>query len=330
MYNNIKMNLFKLFNMLLLLFIGATLSSCSQDKDETNVNSEAKMPSNQIQVTKLGAYLEGTRAIQNGNEEVLKFTNEASLVSYVKDFEGMDEEERATFFKSISFDGLYETYNNADRQLDSIFDIDNDTEFLKAYTTFRNKYGSMFAYNDSDSCDLTLYLHNDEEPIKFFGSKSGYIIVGNKLRSSFPELTTTRAAAPIEPKFIGFDCNSTISEGRYRSDITLGFEKYSRVLNIRVASQKKKKVFGKTLYKKRYNTDYHADIMINGMKYCHTDVFHASNSHATIGPNGGIPIRIFGKNQVKFQIMNFTSGCCSHQKGNSKECTVDFSKINVW
>lgn len=324
------MNLYKLFNLLFLLLIGVTLSSCSQDEIENEVRSEGKISNHYIQVANLGDYLSSTRATQIGNEKVLKFSNEASLMNCVRDFEGMDEKEKTSFFKSINFDGLYVTYNEADNQLDSIFDIANDSEFLKAYTAFKNKYGSMFTFNDSDSCDLTLYLRNDEKPIKYFGSKSGYIVVGNELRSSFSELGATRTAGPIEPQFIGFKCSSAIHEGKYRSDITLGFEKYSRVLNVRVASQKKKKVFGITLYKKRYKTDYHADVMINGQKACHIDVFHTSNGHATLGPNGGIPVSSFGKNKVKFQITDFTSGCCSHQKGSSNVCTVDFSNINVW
>lgn len=318
-----------------LLFVSLILfcASCSQENNGTMLTNSSKENST-IQVVNLSDYLPFSRGgnLQNSSEKVLKFKNENALSSCVRKLANMDENSRLAFFDSLNFNGAFTCLQKANCQLDSIFEINDQRSFLKAYSDFKNQYGNIFVYNDTDKYDLTPYLPSRGEAMNLIASKSGYVIVGNQLLTSLASnislINSTRSVAlPITPTFSSFagNCSVVVSSGRFRSDISLGVERLSGVFMVRVASQKTKHFLG-IKYTKRYSTDYHAQLIIDGREF-QVDIPNRGKGvdYAYVVPI--LKVNVFKGRKINCSFKDFTSGCCSGTS-NSGTFTVDLTQLN--
>ncbi|WP_071147541.1 DUF4848 domain-containing protein [Bacteroides ihuae] len=301
--------------------------SCSNDESVQQLQSKTdESPIQGIEVVKLSNYgshltSRSVRSEDNdGQQYVLKFKDANCYDKIVSDLKDMNPEQKMDFFGKIGFKGAYYNLNKADDELDKIFDIDNDESFLNAYKVYKEKYKSMFVFNQEDRFDLSAYHPFNDENLELVGNNQGYIIIGDNViapTNATPNYehaalsaNTQSVEAPVNPIYRSFieDCSVVIHKGKYRSDISLGIDQSGNIFMVRCASQKKKR-----LWKRRHATNYEADLYING------EHLHLSY------PNDGrgrfekvIPFnarQFFGRN-IKCEFQNFTTGCCEGVYGN--------------
>ena len=273
----------KLFYSIVIL-LSITVYSCSNnelDQDKPNLDD--------IEVVKMGDYIANTRGNipeDDYNLSVLKFRNENVYNQTLLRIKEMNIKQREDFFVGLGFNGAYTMLKEADNELDAIFDIENDDQFLSVYSQFKSKFSDVFTFNDIDSYDLSPYLTFADDNLELLGNINGYIIIGDQIiipNKKSPTFTTfenegeykiigdgiyinTRSfPSEIIGDFRGFDgVKVMIKQGKYQSTMAIGYENSinSCPITVRYASQKKKK-----LWKRRHKSTYSAKIGVPTGKY---------------------------------------------------------------
>lgn len=318
----------KRIKLLLMAAVMVCFASCSNEEDEQIgqeksvevVNLSDYLPANSVGIRKASSSY-------NGESKVLKFKDAAAYNTTVEMLRDFSAEEKEAYFKKLGFEGAYVTLKKADDELDKIFDIEDDDEFLKEVEKYKEKYDGLFVYNDTDKYDLSPYLPFEDEELKLVGNNKGYVVVGDELYS--PEKSndthlqlSKKGLDPYEQSnlkryLVGLG-TAVIYEGKYRSDFSVGFHRLTGMFLIRCASQK-----NKGLWKGRCAASYTADVSMWALQ----PPYKSYSSHIFV-PNEGarviyhflLPyynINEFVRNQSRGVINNFTSSCC-HKPGQKE------------
>ena len=322
-------NLFYLF----ITLFSITIYSCSND----DLNSSDSIMED-IEVVKVGDYITSTRTLIPESDydlSVLKFKNETVYSQTLQKVKEMGVEQKRGLFTELGFDGAYTLRKEADNELDIIFDIDDDNEFMSAYNEFKSKYSASFTFNDVDTYDLSPYLTFTDDNLELLGNINGYVIIGNQIIApdkKFPTFTVfdneedfeevadgiylkkevmTRNNFPGEIKgdFRGFGgVTAMIKQGKYQSTMSIGYENGINFcpIAVRYASQKKKK-----LWKRRHEATYSATVGLPSGRYG----AHVPVPYEEIHVGLPVPLSALGKKPT-IEMINFTSGCCDKVEHN--------------
>ena len=298
--------------------------SCSNDETLENTKN-----SKDLEVVNLNDFADNGNTTRSGNVEnqaVLKFKDYNVYQETLNKLQGMSLEKKEAFFNDLGFRGAYSSLKEADDELDKIFDVEDDNAFLEAYKEFKDKYEDTYLFNTENTYDLSPYLPFTDAELELLGSNQGYLIIGNEViapnnnvpnyKYTATNVNTRAGGFPYDPQWqalAGDVLGVTIKKGKYRSDITLGIDESGNIFMIRVASQKKKK-----LWSRRHPTNYEADLWVEG-GHAHISVENNGDSSAKKRPVAINARQYSGKN-VKCAFRNFTTGCCEGQVGN-----VDFT-----
>lgn len=300
----------------------AILTSCSND--DTNAVPSSYKHSTQVEVVNLSDYLPSSRSNDKSmsSEKVLKFSDINSLHNFMSKVSNMNDEAVVDYYKSIGFDGAYTTLCSVDNKLDSFFDVDDSNQFIKSVQILKEQNKNVITFNTADETDLTPSLPKRSEDMNLVCSKNGYVVLGNRLISDLPlgvkEYVQTRAGLePVKDGFRSFPgkCSFTISQGRYESRITLGYSPLTKFMGVKVTSFKVKHIFG-VRYKKRYDTEYHSDVYLNGAHY-RADVGnrHRGEDYTYLMP--AVLSDSFKGKKVSCEFKNFYSECCPTSGNNA-------------
>lgn len=269
---------------ILVLFL-ALFTSCSNDEDYVDTSNQPD-----VVVTTMGQFMTQTGAAQTraaqskaaqtimSNMQVLQFKDEAVYTATLNKIKDMSVEEKSAYFKKLGFNGAYQILDNADNELDSIFDIEDRDVFERELTSFKSKYNGILTFNTDDEYDASPYLQFTDEDMALVGNIQGYVVIGNKLvapklleptfdkdNDSTDVVLTRAATGPIQPGFKAFKNSSlTIKNGKYKSTMTIG-----RIVNgnsFCVEFVTKKKQF---LWKKSVKASYTAVLEMSSSKFHH-------------------------------------------------------------
>ena len=94
------------------------------------------------------------------NMPVLHFKDEQVYSETLRQLKNMTENERFTYFQQLGFEGAYILWEQADRELDKIFDMESDDSHLiqEMINTYKDKYSDIFSFNTVDLFDVTPYF----------------------------------------------------------------------------------------------------------------------------------------------------------------------------
>ena len=219
----------KIFDIILSVCMIISLSSCNKE-NEIIRSAQETIPD--VEVSTIDMWVKETRSVSEDlNMPVLHFRDEQAYNEALRQLKNMTENERFTYFQQLGFERAYLLWEQADKELDKIFDMESEDSHLvqKQINTYKDKYSSMFSFNTVDLFDVTPYFVFTDNDLSLLGNIKGYVVIGNKLRRpkhGYPTydldtlLSVTRAAgpAPIEPGFKRFkDASLTIKNGKYKS-----------------------------------------------------------------------------------------------------------------
>ncbi len=297
-------------------FIMALLS-CSDEYELSTVST-----SKDVEVVDLGALnLPSTRSSEVRGK-VLRFKDVTVYQRTLSQLRSMSIDETVSYFTKLGFDGAYNQLTIADNELDAIFDIEDDIDFLKAVDKFKEKYDGIFVFNDSDKYDLSPYLSFSDAQLELVGNINGLVMVGDSLlrpSRNFPNYKevnspqiATRAGVPFPPQPLYGpykESSLMIREGHYQSTVQIGEDVHTGLLMIQLASQKKKK-----FWKRRHKCDYTLNLGIGN--------FTINNYYQPNEDRGlllkFIPPFVYAqqfKGRTPCGYSDFHSGACPNQHG---------------
>ena len=309
------------------LFTLLMFASCSENKEQLFEPVQKN-----VEVVDLSTYSPTlTRSSKPNSTKVLKFKDENAYSQIVSKLDAMTKEQVLDYFQKLGFDGAYTKLRAADKELDALFDIEDDALFEKEIQAYKQKYKGEFSFNAEDKYDLTPYMPFTDKGLELVGNLDGVVIIGDKITSpsnhepNYKRGITTLAVNgfptdPIDAVFRAYpNAALMIREGKYQSTATLGFDgNGGGVLMLQLASQKKKK-----FWKRRHECDYTLDIYLGytyGIKkYYQPNIEQGLITSFLPGtPNS----RQFSDNApCKFE--HFKSGGCPNQDGEH-EFRVNF------
>lgn len=256
-----------------LLAVCLSISLCSCVGNEEEINASDHHISQDIEVSEMGKWLPGTRNASDADFDmpVLHFRNKQVYLQTIEKLNEMSAEEREAYFKELGFDGAYTLWNQADEELDQIFDNADTLQMEKLIGEYKNKYERLFSFNAFDKYDVTPYFSFTDNDLSLVGNIKGYVVIGNELKAPQNNTPTydmnetvvaTRAAisGTNRSNFVGFQkATVSVKNENAISTMTIG-----RMANsFAVLFNTKKKV---ALWKKRVKTDYSATLYLHSTK----------------------------------------------------------------
>lgn len=268
------MKIEKIFSCILSACMIVSLLSCNSENEFIG-SAQETIPD--VEVSTMDMWVKETRSVSEYlNMPVLHFKDEQVYSETLRQLKNMTENERFTYFQQLGFEGAYILWEQADRELDKIFDMESDDSHLiqEMINTYKDKYSDIFSFNTVDLFDVTPYFTFTDNDLSLLGNIKGYVVIGNSLRGpkyDYPTydldevVSATRAAepTPIEPGFKGFkDASLTIKNGKYKSTMTIG-----RIVNgnsFAVEFKTKKK---QLFWKKSVKAGYSAMLTMKSSKF---------------------------------------------------------------
>lgn len=261
----------------MLLLLLALFTSCSNE-------TEVAIDSVPVKVVTMGQFMSQTRGLQDVSKEmpVLQFKDAASYQSVLNKLRHFSEEERMAYMKQLGFKSAEQTLNDADKELDAIFDIDDETAFKNALLNFKLRYQGIVAFDSLDSLDVTPHYVFTDTTKNVVSNALGYVVIGNKLvgpQEDAPDFSDTYTSVmnvktravdmgPIEPGFRSFGGTSlSIKNGKYKSTMTLG-----KIVNgdsFAIEFVTKKKQF---LWKKKVKASYSLNLEMVSSTFHHSNI----------------------------------------------------------
>lgn len=259
-------------NIMITVCLSISTFSCN---DETDIYSSDSNATQDIEVSKMGDWLPGTRNASGISSDmpVLRFKNEQIYLQTIEKLNKMTLEERETYFKKIGFDGAYTLWKQADEELDRIFDNEDTLQLEKLIADYKIKYDHIFSFNSINTYDITPYFTFTDNELSLIGNIKGYVVIGNVLKAPKKNsplykvdavAASTRASGAVmdQSDFIGFqNASLTINNGNYRSTMTIGRMAKGRFLAVAFNTKKKA-----ALYIKNATTNYSADLALHSAK----------------------------------------------------------------
>lgn len=285
-------------------------SSCNDQDDESVLRRNENLnPLSRVQVVSLN---ESTTRVNSAEEKILRFEDVDHLNKVVEILENRNDRENEDLFKKLNFRGVFLRNIEANKAIDSIFDIEDYDTFLNEVKKYKEEYGDLLKGNDSEY-DLTPNLQFDDKVLCLLGNKHGKILVGEKVYDPKASLSPLRGlmAGPIQPKFEAFPGNPVnimLREGKYQGSVTLGRCRQNGDFMVECAAQKKKK-----FWKRRHVTDYSGDVYINGTHFFF-NVLRQKEQAVFLQPL--VNDRQYAGQKITVTISNFKVECCPSMVGN--------------
>lgn len=305
------------FQLVAALAACCSLSMVSCDNEEVSNVEFTETPV--VEVSTMGMWQSQTRANSDADMPVLRFKDQQAYDAVMTELKTMDEDAILDYFAKLGFDGAYSVWHKADKELDTIFDLEDSIETCSAIEIFKEKYADMFSFDPNDEYDVTPYLSFTDKDMALIGNIAGYVVVGETLLEAtndspsfenhvFTDNTQTYTRTAVEPGFKAFDSGSlSISQDKFTCTMTLG-----RIVNGNSFAvefiTKKKVLFWKKKVKARCT-------MTLGMS---SSIFSHSNN--VICPEEatvvilGLPIETVGM-QFNANVTNFTCSKCPDRVG---------------
>ncbi len=279
-----------------------SFSSCQDEMSESISQNQSK----EIEVVNMNSYITTRATTDNTNIPVLKFKDEATFNKTIQNLKTMDYKEKVAFFKRLNFEGAFSTLYKADMELDKIFDIEDDNEFLKSYANFQKKYEGLFVYNTENQYDLSPYYSFTDEDIELVGNVYGNVMIGNQLKTA----KATKAVIPTGPMpttsaftpFKGTELK--IKQGKYYSTVETGHA--NGKLSVNFQAYKKKK-----LWTRRHPSTFHLEVNTLGA----WGTINITDQHKGITIIIGNDVTTF-PSHLNISYRNFTSSCTGNVVGN--------------
>lgn len=257
---------------LLAVCLSMSLYSCVDNEEETYVIDHDTFQD--IEVSEMGKWLSGTRNASDtdSNMPVLYFRNEQVYHQTIAKLNEMNIEERDAYFKELGFEGAYLLWNQADEELDQIFDNADTLQMEKLIGDYKKKYERLFSFNTLNTYDATPYFSFTDNDLSLVGNIKGYVVIGNELKAphnntptyNMGETATVTTRGAVSGKnrsdFVGFQkATISIKNKNAKSTMTIG-----RMANsFAVLFNTKKEV---ALWMKRVKTDYSATLYLHSTK----------------------------------------------------------------
>lgn len=334
--------------MFALGILSILVFSCSDEANDVSMENSRNEVTKLIEVAKMGDFIANdpkTRAILDESRHdmpILHFESQEIFDATANQLKDMDINDRVIFLEELGFESACVKLKNADDELDLIFDIEDDNQFLNAYEIYKRKLNNEFVFNSIDEYDLSPYLNFTDEKLELLGNSIGYVAIADRLVSPTRDFPTfiqfedetnciivdenqSYYIPPVLPKstlnvgemqgdYRGLsNASIMIKKGKYQSTMSIGYEYniFRERLAVRFASQKKKK-----LWKRRHQTTYKARLEITADKLSGYSLFDTQKAFEEVKiPILDAPLDKLGKNFTA-KIIDFSSRCCEDEKGN--------------
>ncbi|MCM1076161.1 MAG: DUF4848 domain-containing protein [Bacteroides sp.] len=214
-----------LINLFVIAIMTFCFSACSNDTEP--VVSENPTPYG-IKVENQSKYIPGlSRAADD--KQILVFPDETSYQSTLNMLADMSEDERNEYFKTIGFEGAYSIRNQADKELDALFDDEklDSCEFNHEIDKLIERYDGLLSFNKREDCkeneelDVTPGFKFSDKDLQLVGSVDGYVVVGNEIKSAQSNLSRATVPDPIDTSIIK-TCEVCVNHGKYKSYLSIG------------------------------------------------------------------------------------------------------------
>lgn len=117
----------------------------------------------------------------NGGE-ILRFKDNKVYDEILQKVSKMTDKERVSYFSSLSFKPQTILMEEADTELRDICESTSVLDVAeKRYSDFKQKYGKVFLFNDSDASDLSPYSRLVSPSNEFFANVKGQFLIGDSL-----------------------------------------------------------------------------------------------------------------------------------------------------
>lgn len=208
------------------------LYSCGNENEPEL--KELSTQTDDVKVAKISDFISTVSRTSDSDETVLQFKSQEVYDSIIAKLKSMSDSERKAYFDNLGFKGAYTTLQDADEELDKIFDSEEDSlTICRRIENYLLKHQDTLAFNEEDPTDVTPNLTFEDEDAAIVGSVNGYVVIGNEVKLpeeskvSIPEVSAKKTKANPQPvysgKFIKFDrCTLEIKNKKYRSTISMG------------------------------------------------------------------------------------------------------------
>ena len=176
------MKIEKIFGCILSACMIVSLLSCNSENEFIG-SAQETIPD--VEVSTMDMWVKETRSVSEYlNMPVLHFKDEQVYSETLRQLKNMTENERFTYFQQLGFEGAYILWEQADRELDKIFDMESDDSHLiqEMINTYKDKYSDIFSFNTVDLFDVTPYFTFTDNDLSLLGNIKGYVVIGNSLR----------------------------------------------------------------------------------------------------------------------------------------------------
>lgn len=220
---------------------------------------------------------------QMDNELEAEITNGGSMLKFkdVKAYEDalfkishMEFQERYDYLRSLPFKPQALMMQEADKELEQICNQTNKrSEFDILYQQYKQKYGKIFMFNETDSTDLSPYSRLVYATDEVFVNENGQFMIGDSLINSkvyrdFQErqqqFTVSASTRSISDLKSVNDAYSRQSDRKVGMQLALGssVDFGTNLIHVTFTSQKKG-LFGWS----RYSTRYFSNVHITGANF---------------------------------------------------------------
>lgn len=267
-----------LFSKLLLGIAICGFASCTNELDETTIQNVER------------ADVE----VLNGGQ-LLSFKDNKAYDETLQKVSAMSDKERVAFFASLSFKPQMILLKEADAELREICESTSALAVAeKQYSEFKQKYGKVFMFNDSDASDLSPYSKLVSSSNEFFTNVKGQFMIGDSLVESVVfQSFSERAKLTQDVMTRNVTDNTSVNDAHsYKKDRKVGLTLSMDGQHIMANFTAQKKTWLGWI---RYSTTYHGNFYIvgAGFEFAQGDVLGMYPSYVNM--NG----RSFGINTIE-------------------------------
>lgn len=153
-----------------------SLLSCNSENEFIG-SAQETIPD--VEVSTMDMWVKETRSVSEYlNMPVLHFKDEQVYSETLRQLKNMTENERFTYFQQLGFEGAYILWEQADRELDKIFDMESDDSHLiqEMINTYKDKY---LYRSVAESNDTNIILQGKKRNAlqRTFSSRRAFLLV---------------------------------------------------------------------------------------------------------------------------------------------------------
>ena len=222
------MKIEKIFGCILSACMIVSLLSCNSENEFIG-SAQETIPD--VEVSTMDMWVKETRSVSEYlNMPVLHFKDEQVYSETLRQLKNMTENERFTYFQQLGFEGAYILWEQADRELDKIFDMESDDSHLiqEMINTYKDKYSDIFSFNTVDLFDVTPYFTFTDNDLSLLGNIKGYVVIGNSLKTKKKQLFWKKSVKA------GYSAMLTMKSSKfnYKNTVFCPYGKEVSILNL--------------------------------------------------------------------------------------------------